>query len=367
MTINITNGTVHRQNDGSGALVEDAPPTGDWTPGVAPTITALDGSFSEGATRTATVTNLSANRSGQLLYENFEGGTVGDSIGTLIPNWEVTGAGAGSLDYKVSNLDAYSGTKSALLNFPVGVGDGFFPGVNLTSLTEGFFYYRAKIVQNAEGNDSAGGRQIKMPRFVIGADLTGYPNLGHTWDRSNAQSICYNYPNSSGITNWYTTEIPLSQWYESWMYIKLSDEGVANGARFMKVWGQTNITNSGFPGGHFASPTGAVSSTSWVPDQNVMTRGTGAAAAFSKLLFHFYKRDSMDYDIYIDQVFLNDSLEAVVIGNASTWDACTVRLPQKVLSRSGSSVQFTCAGGPLVNRWLYVLNADGYNSNGWAF
>ena len=72
---------------------------------------------------------------------------------------------------------------------------------------------------------------------------------------------------------------------------------------------------------------------------------------------------------YFDDAYVDTTWSRVMVGNASTWDACTILEPQICTSWSSTLIEFTVNLGNLpTNKYLYVVNSDNeVNANGLPF
>ncbi|MES2935254.1 MAG: hypothetical protein V4805_17405 [Pseudomonadota bacterium] len=71
--------------------------------------------------------------------------------------------------------------------------------------------------------------------------------------------------------------------------------------------------------------------------------------------------------VWYDDHYLDTSRARLVLANASTWAASTMRSPQPATQWSGNAVtaQLKRGGFGAGNAWLYLVRADGVVSNGW--
>lgn len=74
--------------------------------------------------------------------------------------------------------------------------------------------------------------------------------------------------------------------------------------------------------------------------------------------------------VYFDDVYIDNTWARVEIGNASTYNACTVREIQPPVSRTSTEVQITLNAGSLdftdeTSEYLYLVDSDGTVSSGY--
>nr|BBJ03797.1 hypothetical protein YBY_16450 [Marinobacter nauticus] len=342
---------------GGGLPGEPTEPTGS------PVINSVSGSFTEGAQATITADNLTAKRNGQLRFIDFK-----DEI----------------LDQKVTGITQDSGTPGY-----VAKSGGIFGGVmaechaiqqslNTAAIVleqgeqELFFEGWAHI--QTPDFDSGGDEQIKLFRIVPGSSLG---------DSAQNQNPTINFMVHTAFIvvgqpdvnpgSWYANgTFPWNEWSRWTMYLRLGDEGIANGERYAKVGAINKWTYSGVPGGHFASPTGAVHESEWRGEPQV-TCDSATTGLLQRIFMPYYTRSDQETISRIDRLYLNDSPERVVVGDASTWGACD---PNKSfilrqVSRNNSEVVVDVDTlGPLSSGpvYLYVFNSDGlYNEAGYLW
>lgn len=348
------------QAGGGFGSVPSAPPvTGE------PVISGVSGTFAQGNTLTISGSNFSANRSGQLIYENFDSGLDGDNIND-IPSFNQNSDGATpSHQYKYDSTDKFSGSKSAFLDYTVGDGSGFRPQFDFgQNLNKAFVSMRIKFDIVSE---TAPDSQVKLPRIISrSGDHGSSPNPGITYENGMA---CYG--NDGEILQLFYGPAAPTGWQNLFYYFDLGTTGNYDGSRFIKAFGSDSWTFSSFVGENFASTSNnnlngvGANPTSWEPTGNIRCKTASSNEQFMRyLLLPFFKRAADTYKIWIDQVCINDSLESVFISSDANWTTAKANfnglVVQPVLSRAESNITVSCEVGNLAGtRYLYVLNSNG--------
>lgn len=332
-----------------------------YIPGQGPELLGVSGTFSQGSVLNLQVRNATAKRNGQVFYDNFEGGTVGQPL---------EGYHHSVKPYVYEQDTPFSGTKMARVYMDGSTYSYATRKILNEPLNEIFVEAWARITTTTNDTENA---QIKLFRAVNGTvdDHTRQPNIGWTWLQNHGGSNTVYQAGGADPNGWYGTSPTDAQWESFTLYCKLSDLDVSNGKRYAKTSLDDSWNNSSYPGGHFASPTGVVPASAWDGEEIATLSSAGGeldGEDFGQLFLPFFTRQPQIQNIDIDCLFINDSPERVVVGNASTWSECTKRLIQPMQSRSETIISVVVEEGNFTeadNKYLYVFNSDGtYNETG---
>lgn len=339
-----------------------------WIQGQSPEIDSVSGIFAVGQELTISVNNLSTKRSGQLHYENFEGLAVGQDPGELNAAIGTDGLYAGSDDRPIFG-SVFPRDNAVQRNL-----DKLWVELGAEYRTELYAEVWLRVLKT--DFDDPAGAQIKYPRLTPALDNTGNaqgtnPILGATDNAANGSIGLTKRPDSidgEPALNYYFPRPPEDTWFKLVYYIRLNDEGVKNGERYLKGSYFDSATNSQLDGTgqHYASPTGVVAPTEWKgePIEFDLASMTDGAGFRSFIATPYYQRDGQSTVIDAARQFINDSPERVMVGDAPTWAACdqskTFVLP--TTSRDNGVVVANVDDlGPLAGSaaYLYVFNSDG--------
>lgn len=396
-------------------------PPDSWVAGVAPTLASASGTFTEGASITLTGTNLSRKNQSQIFFTDFSADTIGQRAAGFtywvsIPGDEYRVANAvtppvgarymsahtvqsqfntihyempadsdeifvesfirlnavtfhqplwsvGTLYVSGNRVSYLHPTTSAIFNFvatAAAVNMAQAPLAPDGSLNSTFWTYlqqpqiKSLRVVDGTGETSAQGRPTFLSSIVETAPAGSQLQIGGVGDTR----ICYTVTPGNTV------------WAKHLFYAKLGTLNVADGKRYTKVNGASNILNSGFTGGgHYASPANTVTQAAF--DGELMSTNVTANAGikFRRVLPPYYNVDHQETISDVCHWFVNDSPERVVVSSSSTWAAVDQTKSHicPVTSRSNSQWTFKAyvgqfTSGPL---YAYVFNRDGlYNANG---
>jgi len=203
----------------------------------------------------------------------------------------------------------------------------------------------------SDGSAPSGGGVWKWARINSGVVYSGDPVLGETFQAGYNWFYEY-YSATTGDWHQYDANYyPVRNgWSRLEMHLKLSNPaGTANG--IAKTWMDLHSNTNA---------------------SNVVTKASGNTnTIYSVLLPGMMSGAAKAYKIYIDDVYIDNTIARVEIGNASTWYACTKREVQipTLWSDTGTSITITLNQGSfsnLNNAYLYVIDADGnVNENGY--
>lgn len=285
-----------------------------------------------------------------LIWDNFEGGSNGDALTTT--SWTQY-SGSGSVDGGTfSNTRAYSGSLSAYNN-PYDSGGGDQKQFNTSYQTftaSDEIYYSYYIYHDLSG--TLGG-VMKQGRITAGSSSSpnfyGSPNM-HSQLQPSASWGYTLYDNGNTFVQQTTGNISEDGWRKIELYNKLSTAGSSNGEIFMRL---NNVTK-------------------W-EDASAETRATGETFKWSSILLGMMATNipsSGDYKIYIDDVYVDNTIARVEIGNASTYASCSILEPQPAFSWTTTDIGVTVNQGALGNNsdaWIYVTDTSGsVNTSGYA-
>lgn len=371
-----------------------------WIPGQPPVLSSFSGTLSDGQTITLTGSNLSSNRQGQLVYDDFSVGTLGQPISGIGSIWTTV---SGQPPYVFDSDGLAAGKRSAYCNMDGGPGGTvydymtgiIFDDPHQVLYCETWIKYTMDVVGPDNGS---GGPQMKMIRFGPGSDSGPIDLLDHS-DNPNytftmldvnatgyvggeisvgqgAASTTYGAGQTIGAAQIYLP--PDGQWHKLHMASKVSDFGVANGWRYAKTDATgTNMDTTGdYMAGswamgterHFASPNAVVPKTDWRgEDWTTFANVDGSTQVnnpwYQRILLPYFTRTYQRSTVRIAAFWANDSAERVVISQHSNVNlALKQGITQRNTARAVSQWQFVFdsgnlpASGPL---YAHVVNADG--------
>jgi hypothetical protein len=292
-----------------------------------------------------------------ILWDDFQSATVGSNLPGRSPPVGAAGAyqrinpsGVSSIP-TISDTRSYSGDRCAFQRYTAG--QEVFPKLansvgTIDSVYIAFWAYYTRYTGTGsfgifKWNRAGGGPDpyTANPRFyetirpnssgIVTAIDRGYLNGGGTtWDQAAPGYNAANEPDSDG---WHFIEY----WY------KLSTPGVANG-KFHK-WSD----------GLQCSALG----------DNEMTRQSGTTGQIQYVISCFDGMSSppatTGIDLFMDNYWIDVTPQRVVVGNASTWAACTRKDPQPAASWGATSIGVTANlpnYSPGNTVYFYVVDAD---------
>ena len=213
--------------------------------------------------------------------------------------------------------------------------------------------------------------QIKLARAIsVSDDHTSEPSVGITYIPPTGTLVENTSGNGAGQS--FFGPNPTEDTWETYsFYLELGTLNTQDGARWLKANGSDDWTYSGFPGENYSSVSDDGTNgnqnppDAWLPNYNIETLGGTPSETFIRyLLLPFFKRDDDAYGIWIDQLSINDSLEAVFISPQATWTLARADYESMVIqpmtSRASGEVVVSCETGDLgATRYLYVVNQNG--------
>lgn len=198
---------------------------------------------------------------------------------------------------------------------------------------------------------------------LVAADLNGdnifeTPCYGPGILSSSAPFLGYHYNTSADATNaGYLSNVPWNTWCRIETYSKLSSPaGTANGEVYAAV----------------TVPTGPNTSSRSVVRQTGIVNLDAAYSGVqlcSVLLGLMVTNTCSPWQVYIDDIYINNTQARVELGDSATYSSCTHLEVQPVLSWStgGNSIQFTLNKGTFSagTAWIFIINSDGVASTGY--
>lgn len=285
-----------------------------------------------------------------LIWDNFENGTLD---GTVQNGWSLQRENETYPIY--TDVQKYGRGNLSLTNHIEPNGGCQFCGAyqEVEESYELYTSYRFRL--DVTGNDYL---ILKLAR------LASTPNYGGVKNYNGAGTLKYQYQPMYdwGYVNLETssdtdikvtcTGTPAGDWHRIEMYYKLSQPaGAANGAAWIVI---NNETDSRFM---------------W---KDSVTLEEGYELKLHSLLLPLMganPREDGKFDLYVDDVYLDNSLARVEIGNASTWSASTRKEIQIPTSWSSSAITVNVNAGNFEDEeqvYLYVVDKDGnVNENGY--
>jgi len=340
-----------------------------------PSVSGVSGSLTQGSTVTISGSGISTKRNGQILFDNFADGNVGDPISAR-GAWTPFG-GSNAPEYAISTANPYMGGRAARVSIGVNSnalgGDDFGDYYRYATGQTELYMEAATYLHYVVAGPSASGAQTKLFRAITDGEPTVAPDPILTITRFNANGssatstdaqVLQGGGDSSAATFWGEIRaydsIPADTWNQFCLYTKLSTPGGADGMRFANINGKDDIRFSMFPGSFSDPANTGIASRAWngVP---YMTRSSGMTDTFRRLYLPFFKRDEMSLVVDIGYVYLNDSPERVVVHNAPTLAASTRYQVQKQVSRGASTITIEYQQGKLLSndaKYVTVVNSD---------
>jgi hypothetical protein len=306
-------------------------------------ITSISGSVAHGESVTISGSGFgSKSPAAPLLWETFDGGTSGESVSG--GGWNsYTGGGA-----RYNNTQPYSGTLSAYNYVEYGMGTGF--NTSYYVLPSSYEQLYMSCMFRHEGTTYGEGVE---KNWRINTTVSGHYSGAGTYALSD-NYIFYRPPGGiptpldddygSGA-HWSAPEYGSSTWTRHQGYISYSTPpGTANGYMWAAVGTQEKT---------FA---------------NRVNRPEGYSyQAKEYLLGLMHDHGSLNpgeyHHMWVDDLYIDNTMARVEIGNSSTWATCTVKVIQIPHTSWGdTSIQITInrgSFGETAEAWLYVVAADG--------
>lgn len=228
--------------------------------------------------------------------------------------------------------------------------------------------------------------QIKMTRIIDGTNEGGFVSGGSGIDAiqesggTNPQGgFILAAAEDGGIEGaadrrGYGSAPDSTVWAKQTFYVKKSDVDAANGKAYLKIGATHKFSLSAQPpNGHLGAPDGSLISSMHLYDStqfiNNQTGKTNLNKKYRRVMLPYYQLEHQNTIIDCANLLVNDSPERIVVGDASTWDACdhtkSYSLPSVTRDNGVISAEFIESALIPSNRYFYVVNRDGvYNQNG---
>ncbi len=276
---------------------------------------------------------------GPVLYDDFEGGNVGENIENqpaVVGQWNT---GAGSSNPVVTDTEAHAGQRACHHPFTTSETNSSLP-LNL-DFDKAYldFWVRADPLDPTEPD----GLTRNWKPFRLYGDNDAMQS-GVTMLNGAEAMIVYYIDGSGGtdVTEWYgAPTYPRQQWFHIQYWLELNDVGVANGMVRALVDGQMD---------------GATA---------IELRGSSAPMNQVRV-GHYWATDSVSgwpytnpgADVFVDSVYFDTSWARVELGNAADYTACTHREIQLITAWSDTEVTFTVQQGSLAAGpvWAFVID-----------
>ncbi|MBL0732246.1 MAG: hypothetical protein JJW03_05265 [Desulfosarcina sp.] len=292
--------------------------------------------------------------SAPIIWDDFEWGTAGNDLDTnptVSDRWSIHNPGL----QEISTGEPHAGTKSAKWNFYVT--DPYdeqksFRHVYRDNIAETQEMYASYWVYTSNNAASVG----KYARIQVAPVYSGNPVASlrgaPVTDHPELHRLYFDVSNDNEDPHWLTPEAyknnTVATWHRIEMYFRLSNPpGAANGAAYATI-------NGTYIDAFY---------------DNLITRSTGD----NRLLTTFMLGQGLTYpdksvNIFIDDVYVDNTRARVEIGNAATWSACTHREIQIPVTWSTTEITATINQGSFssVNgKYLFIIDADGIASDGY--
>jgi hypothetical protein len=325
----------------------------------APGSISASGTFTNGQSITISGTGFGTKtQAAPELWDNFESATIGGSLSGRSPvvgtvNWGVIG------DPTVSTSNQRTNSSRSFYALYSGASDynnslSYVRTETTTGAKKYFsFWWRGGRVGAAWSRNMKPwthfGSGSDQPAYYIG-DGTGDGDPGFRSNVIDNSASLTRSGSAYGCGNMSNIEHEWTRWEG---YLVLSDNGVQNGQ--MEVWQSqpTNITRSNCI--HHATAVTRTSSNGfrqWTFGEFMDTSG------------------GVESTVYMDDIYIDDTLARVELCDASTWSAVTHCEVQPATAWSSTSATATFNQGAFASEetaYLYVIDSDGAaNSSGYA-
>jgi hypothetical protein len=298
----------------------------------APSVATVDGSFRQGQTVTVSGSGFGPGTDAlPYRFDDFESGSAGHDL-----TWWSLSSSSGT-NPKYSDARVHAGNLAALADFTQQYNcTAHKSGLNFTTAYLSYWVYWEKL----SGDDS---RNIKLARFTAGIPdyKSGDPSIGYTgMGASSGTWYTFNGANDGDyVWGYFVTG---GAWHRIELYGKLSTVDQANGRRGFWLDRQTVDWDASYP----------------------TLTGDSQATTYNVLCMPLYVAHDAGgpHKIYYDDVYINNTLARVELGDAPTFAACTHMEVQVPTAWSASSITLSANEGsfPLgAIVWLYVIDEDG--------
>jgi len=288
-----------------------------------------------------------------VIWDSFDGGSDGDIIPTSTGwtdegvEWQVAGK---EPHYSTTRLHTPGGlackirshcSDSLIDHYPCWDAGGL--GLGLTEAYLSYWVY----LDHLSGAESHNIKLARLANVLAGDWHSGQPFFGATRNGTAATDWNFYYHNGTALVGAYDTAGTLTEgaWHHVEQAIRLSaPAGTANGTRSSRIDGVRLWTP---------------------PDTGHLTLDV---APDNPSFHHLWlagmcgdNGEPWSYDIYYDDVYLDADQARVVLGDAATFDGCTVQEVQPWTAWADSEITVTVNRGSLPSgaAYLYVVDADG--------
>lgn len=313
------------------------------------TISGVSGTISNGSTITISGSGFGTkSTAGPLRFDTFESGTAGS---TLSSPWQSYGGG---MSY--STTQAHAGTKAAYAN--ITNGENFNTSYYTFTASDECYYsywWRTTNLSDSDGNNT------KMGRISPFNDSDPYSGPGtislttYMWgDGGPYLAYHLNTTGENGVEGWRHIAVDANVWNRVDCFGKVSSPaGTANGrveCTIIRPSGNDTLTTGNF----VSRPAGGT----WQYGSVLLGAMDGSVSSHS-------------YQIYIDDVYVDNTRARVEICKESTWNArrhCEVQ-PATSWVAGGNSIAVTVNRGTFgatEAAYLYVVSSDGTVSSGYG-
>jgi hypothetical protein len=287
---------------------------------------------------------------GPLKFDTFENGADGSTLASVDSRWQPYDQQTG---VRFSNVLAHSG--SLAVRAVVTNGESFFSNYfTFSPASDEVFISYWWRTDNADSSDHT---IVKMTRINSSAAAggggvyngNGGTTLGGTFDLASNSGPYVAYDNGptdeAGVH--YFAAPPRNQWFRVDMYKKLGTPGTANGVMDVKMFGVDAYA-----------------------DNAALTRAAGYSFKQDTILLGTMDGSDQahNYQIYIDDMYIDTSRARVELCDSATWSARQHCEIQPATAWSNTSISFSLNAGSFsrsASAYLYVVNSAGTaNSNG---
>lgn len=279
-------------------------------------------------------------------FDDFENGIAQTALNDRDASWNIYW---GTKGYGVNYSNTYAHSGSLSVSSLIAGGESF--KTNYFTYAPGsremFISYWWRTVRG----DAADTTIIKMTRIcsseaaggggVYNGD--GNTSLGGTYNLGGGSGpyCAYNNGVTSEVVLKYFKAPPLNAWVKVEMYKKLSTPGANDGIMECNLLG-----------------------IDYAIDTAAMTRAAGKSFLLNTVLLGTMDGSDKthDYEIYIDDVYIDSTRARVEIGNSATWSGCTIRETQLPVSWSDTVISSTIKPGLFTiaqPKYVYVVDAKG--------
>jgi hypothetical protein len=328
----------------------------------APSISTVSGTVGNGQSITINGSGFGANGPNVLLFEDFEKGTVGQTISTAsgsaqVGNWSVISVtSTGNPGY--SNSYVLSGSKSGMANFSWWTHDLPQMQLNFSAATDVYWSFWQYLPSNRDipGTNNGDGPNWKF--WWLGGNPNTFPLPSDYVEMINTSS----FGNGTLFEAADDTNSP-TRWGATAQYPGTSE---TKGAWCRKMVYFHNSTSSGTV--WYSELTSAAGLTNRINVSGVSTAHSGEL--WQTLIIPGYGRDDSNAVVYYDDVYVATGAGArarVEIGDNATYTSCHNLAVCTPTSWSNTSITATARTGSFVsgsNAYLFVIDAGGAPSVG---